>query len=329
MEKIKRNISVLLVVIFCHLPVWSQTAIDSSKVIRVLTFNILHGATTKGDFDLDQIAKVIIQANPDFVAMQEVDFKTNRARRYDLATELGWRTKMTPIFGKAMNYDGGEYGEAILSRYSLLQSRNMALPFAPGNEPRAALDLNSRQELIRYLESLVRELDIPLIYVSHSPDEVARLADNLALMEAGRIIATGPIGDMLDLPLAQGSNAEALIEASVAGHDDVYHLTYLDFNGGRFTVIRKELPVGSKARLRVTARDVSLTLAHQSDTSILNIFPATVDELVPSGDAQVTVRLLAGDASVLARVTRKSAALLDLKPGKQVYAQAKSVAVLS
>ncbi|WP_228853500.1 endonuclease/exonuclease/phosphatase family protein [Aegicerativicinus sediminis] len=133
----------ILIVLFCNYSVWSQTTVDGSKMVRVLSFNILHGATTKGDFNLDVIAKIITDANPDFVAMQEVDFKTNRAKKYDLVTELGWRTKMAPIFGRAMPYDGGEYGEGILSKYSFLQSRNIALPHYPGNEPRAALEITT------------------------------------------------------------------------------------------------------------------------------------------------------------------------------------------
>ena len=200
------------------------------------------------------------------------------------------------------------------------------------DEPLAGLDMARKQEIIPYLESLHNELDIPVIYVSHSPDEVARLADHLVLLEAGRIKAAGALGDMLtrlDLPLAHGDDAEALIDAVVAGHDDKYDLTHLDFPGGRFTVTRKALPVGHSARLRVAARDVSLTLEHQSGTSILNIFPATIDEIMPEGIAQVTVRLLAGDVPLLSRVTRKSATLLELEHGKSVYAQAKSVALLS
>lgn len=135
--------SITLLVLLTSHSVWSQTAIDSSKVVSVLSFNILHGATTKGDFDLDAIAKVIKEANSDFVALQEVDFKTNRAKKFDLVTELGWRTKMAPIFAKAMNYDGGEYGEGVLSKYTFLQSRNITLPYSPGNEPRAALEIRS------------------------------------------------------------------------------------------------------------------------------------------------------------------------------------------
>jgi len=139
----KSILSITLLIIFTGNAVSSQTAIDSSKIVKVLSFNILHGATTKGDFDLDVIAKVIKEANPDFVAMQEVDFKTNRAKRFDLMTELGWRTKMAPIFGKAMDFDGGEYGEGLLSKYTFLQSRNVALPYTAGNEPRAALEITT------------------------------------------------------------------------------------------------------------------------------------------------------------------------------------------
>ena len=139
--KMKLSISIILLAILTSHAIWSQTGSESTKIIKVLSFNILHGATTKGDFDLDLIAKVIIDADPDLVALQEVDFKTNRAKKYDLVTELGWRAKMVAIFAKAMNYDGGEYGEGILSKYTFLHSRNVALPYTPGNEPRAALEI--------------------------------------------------------------------------------------------------------------------------------------------------------------------------------------------
>jgi endonuclease/exonuclease/phosphatase family metal-dependent hydrolase len=119
----------------------AQDRNDEGITIRVLTFNILHGATTKGDFDLDKLASVIKNANPDFVALQEVDFKTNRAKKYDLVTELGWRTKMAPLFGIAMPFDGGGYGEGILTKNPILASRNVALPHSPGNEPRSALEV--------------------------------------------------------------------------------------------------------------------------------------------------------------------------------------------
>jgi len=117
----------------------SQEVTGNVNTVRILSFNIYHGATMKGDFDLDLIAGVIKAVDPDLVALQEVDFMTRRAWGYDLATELGWRTKRAPIFGRAMPYDGGEYGEGILSRYSIIASQNVSLPFTGSNEPRAAL----------------------------------------------------------------------------------------------------------------------------------------------------------------------------------------------
>lgn len=119
----------------------SQSVSDSSRTVRVLSFNIYHGATMKGDFDLDLIAGVINTTDPDLVALQEVDFKTRRAQGYDLATELGWRTGRASLFGRAMSYDGGEYGEGILSRYSFIATRNIPLPFTGNNEPRAAIEV--------------------------------------------------------------------------------------------------------------------------------------------------------------------------------------------
>ncbi|MEM9141810.1 MAG: endonuclease/exonuclease/phosphatase family protein [Bacteroidota bacterium] len=119
----------------------AQAQIDSTKVVRVLSFNIYHGETVNADkrFDLDLLAKIIRDEAPDLVALQEVDFKTKRAQGYDLATELGQRTQMAPLFGKAMAFDGGGYGEGILSTTAFLVTRNHPLKAQEGKEPRAAL----------------------------------------------------------------------------------------------------------------------------------------------------------------------------------------------
>jgi endonuclease/exonuclease/phosphatase family metal-dependent hydrolase len=110
------------------------------RIVRVLSFNIYHGETMRGDFDLEQIARVIRDAEPDLVALQEVDLYTGRSSGRDLASELGLLTRMVPLFGMAMPFDGGEYGEGILSRYSFLKTRNHALPSGEGKEPRSALE---------------------------------------------------------------------------------------------------------------------------------------------------------------------------------------------
>lgn len=226
---------------------------------------------------------------------------------------------------------GGERQRVAIARALAVSPKILLM-----DEPLAALDLASKQDIIPYLESLHEELEIPVIYVSHSSDEVSRLADYLVVLNSGKVKASGKITDVLtrlDLPLAHDDDASALIHATVAEHDDEYNLTYLEFPAGRFTVTQKDLPIGEEVRLRVNARDVSLTLEQQTGTSILNIFPATVDEIRRAdkdNGAQVTVRLLTkGNVPLLSRITRKSAECLGLEKGKKVFLQAKSVSLLS
>jgi len=224
------------------------------------------------------------------------------------------------------NLSGGERQRVAIAR-ALLTSPSLLLM----DEPLAALDREGRREILPYLEQLHDELAMPVLYVSHAVEEVARLADHLLLLEQGRLRAQGPAADMLtrlDLAREQGPDAEALIETRVAAHDDEYHLSYLDFPGGRFHVVRNRLPLGRHARVRILARDVSLTLEHQSGTSILNIFPAIVDALVDDGPAQMLVRLDLQGSALLARVTRRSAQALRLHPGKALFAQVKTVALV-
>lgn len=133
---------VVLLLLFLHINLLpGQELSDDRTIVKALSFNILHGRTMVGDFNLDVLAQLIRDANPDFVAMQEVDYKVNRSKKYDLVTELGWRTHMAPIFARAMYYDGGEYGEGVLSKYTFLSSRNVPLPYIEGEEPRAAIEI--------------------------------------------------------------------------------------------------------------------------------------------------------------------------------------------
>lgn len=136
--KIKNTL--LLTVLLAAQACQAQDLTDNHFTVKILSFNIYHGATTRGDYNLDAIARVINDADPDLVALQEVDLNTNRSGHIDLATELGTRTHMAPLFGRAMYYDGGEYGEGILSKYNFITTRNVPLPYTPGNEPRTALE---------------------------------------------------------------------------------------------------------------------------------------------------------------------------------------------
>jgi len=222
---------------------------------------------------------------------------------------------------------GGERQRVAIARALAVSPRLLLM-----DEPLAAVDVERRQEILPWLEALHRELDIPVIHVSHSPEEVARLADHLVLMRHGRAIATGDVHDLftrLDLPLALAQDAASVVEATVSGHDEEYRLTQLEFGGGRLIMSRQSVAVGSPVRLRLAARDVSLTLEHQQGTSILNILPVVVDEISLDDNAQVTVRVLAEGVPLLARITRKSALELGLQPGMQVFAQIKGIALLN
>jgi molybdate transport system ATP-binding protein len=199
------------------------------------------------------------------------------------------------------------------------------------DEPLAALDAGRKAEILPYLERLHGELDIPMLYVSHAPDEVARLADHLVLLNAGKVVASGATFDLmtrLDLPLAHGDAAGAVISATVESHDTDYHLTLARFGGGQLCVPRQATAPGQTIRIRIQARDVSLTLERQSGTSVLNILPARIVALADDSPGQIMVRLDAGGSPLLARITRKSALALALAEGQPVFAQVKGVAIL-
>jgi len=172
--------------------------------IKVLSFNILHGATTKGDFDLDVIAGVIKEADPDLVALQEVDYQTNRAKKYDLVTELGYRCKMSPIFGRAMFFDDGEYGEGVLSKTTFIQSRNILLPSSPGNEPRAALEITT-------LLSSGDTICFVGTHLDHTRDETDRISQ---VKEINKTFSSNKYPTILagDLNAQPGSNPINVLE---------------------------------------------------------------------------------------------------------------------
>jgi molybdate transport system ATP-binding protein len=200
------------------------------------------------------------------------------------------------------------------------------------DEPLAALDLKRKNEILPYLERLRDDLEIPMFYVSHSPDEVARLADHIVLLAEGRVLAEGGLRETLarlDLPTAFTEDAGVVIEAVVAEHDAAYHLTRLDFPGGSVVVARRPEGVGRRLRFRVHARDVSLALARAEGTSIANLLPATVTEVADADTpAHVLVRLDAGGSPLIARITRRSLDHLGVTPGKPLWAQIKAVALL-
>ena len=223
---------------------------------------------------------------------------------------------------------GGERQRVAIAR-ALATSPELLLM----DEPLAALDLKRKNEILPYLERLHDALDIPVCYVSHSPDEVARLADHVVLLSEGRVVAAGGLRETLarlDLPTAFSEDAGVVIEAVVADHDPTYHLTRLDFPGGSVVVARRQESLGRRLRFRVHARDVSLTLTRAEGTSIANLLPATVTEVADADTpAHVLVRLDAGGTPLIARITRRSLDHLGVRPGQSLWTQIKAVALLT
>ncbi|WEE76987.1 molybdenum ABC transporter ATP-binding protein [Comamonas testosteroni] len=222
---------------------------------------------------------------------------------------------------------GGERQRVAIAR-ALATSPEVLLM----DEPLAALDAQRKAEVLPYLEQLQRHLRIPVIYVSHSMDEVARLAQHMVLLGAGKVLAQGSVPELLsslDLPLAHGDVASSVVHATVHDHDAADHLSTLIFDGGRLQlVMARPRELGSQVPLRVQARDVSLSLLRPEGSSILNILPVQVLGLREDGPGQVMVSLQAGDTRLLARITQHSAKALQLKTGMPVYAQIKGMALL-
>jgi molybdate transport system ATP-binding protein len=222
---------------------------------------------------------------------------------------------------------GGERQRVAIAR-ALLAAPDILLL----DEPLAALDARRKQEILPYLERLHGELSIPVIYVSHSPDEVARLADHLVLLDGGRCVASGSLRDVLgriDLPAVFADDAGVVVETTVAEHE-ADDLTRLEFSGGHIWVSRRSEAIGTPLRCRIHARDVSLALVPQTQASILNCVGATVVDLAPTDTpGHVLVKLDVAGNPLLARITRRSAERLGIRPGLVLRAQIKSVALLA
>jgi len=220
---------------------------------------------------------------------------------------------------------GGEKQRVAIGRAILSNPRLLAL-----DEPLAALDENRKAEILPYLERLRDEVALPILYVSHAMAEVVRLANTVVLIEAGRVTASGPTATVLSDPTnAVGLGAReagALLTAQVVAHE-ADGLSRLDCAAGPLFLPRVAAPVGTRLRVRILARDVLLATARPEGLSALIVLPATIRDLRPVDGAAVLVQLDAGGETLLARVTRRSVAVLGLTPGKAVFAILKSVSV--
>lgn len=222
---------------------------------------------------------------------------------------------------------GGERQRVAIARALLIQPRLLLM-----DEPMASLDDQRKAEILPYLERLRDELELPVLYVSHSVAEVTRLAHHLVVLEDGKVKTQGPLAKVLagiDPPLLLGEEAGVVLEAQVVARDLRWHLVLVRFAGGELWVRDEGDAQGQAVRVRILARDISLSLHEQHDSSIANRLPGEVIALVAdTHPAMCVVQLQIGASTLLARVTRRSADQLALAPGRRVWVQIKSVALV-
>lgn len=222
---------------------------------------------------------------------------------------------------------GGERQRVAIARAIATRPQLLLL-----DEPLASLDLARRREILPWLERLRDELSMPMLYVTHSADEVARLADQLVVLERGRITASGPVAQVMSSivnPVLDAEDTGALLTGHVAQLDAQWHLARVDFAGGSVWIRDTGLRPGQAVRIRILARDVSIASTEPRNSSIQNQLPCTIDSIsADTHPSQALVRLRCGDSVLLARITRRAVEALALTESRPVWAQVKSVALI-
>jgi molybdate transport system ATP-binding protein len=228
---------------------------------------------------------------------------------------------------------GGERQRVAIGRALLSRPRVLLM-----DEPLAALDRLTKEEILPYLEALRENVSIPIFYVSHDLGEVERLADTLVLMDKGRVRAIGPLSELEadpSLPLLRAPEAAVTLDARILDIDEQYGLTTLSITGGTLIVPGRRGEKGKRCRVRISASDVAFVRGAVAETSVLNQLPVRIVMIAPSDadDAQINlVAEIGGEgrgARIVGRITRKSKDVLRLETGDVVMAQIKSVALLT
>ena len=250
----------------------------------------------------------------------------NKATRYHYLDDVTDLLDIgTLLDRRPAGLSGGERQRVAIGR-ALLSSPDILLM----DEPLASLDSARKSQILPFIERLRDDVGIPIVYVSHAIDEVVRLADTMVIMDNGSTVAAGPVEDImsrLDLrPLTGRYEAGAVFRVRVAGQDKTYGLTELAFPGGRLWVPALDQPLGYKMRMRIRARDVSLSLSRPLDSSFLNIVEGKVMEIRSEAGPQTDILVDVG-TPLIARVTRKSVAAMRLRPGTKVFALIKAAAI--
>ena len=220
---------------------------------------------------------------------------------------------------------GGEKQRVAIGRALLSNPRLLLL-----DEPLASLDDPRKAEILPFLERLRDEIGIPMLYVTHSMDEVARMADHLVLLDRGKVAAAGAPGELsgrLDLPLLiDRPDVGAVLLGTVSAQDDARVVTRVAIGAAEFLLSHIDLPVGHPVRLRVLARDVAIATQRPEGLSVQNVLPCRLIAIADRPNGRCLLQLDLGGAALLALLTADSTRRLHLQAGQQVFALVKSVA---
>ena len=248
------------------------------------------------------------------------------AMRPDLAPIVGLLGIERLLERRIDGLSGGEAQRVGIARALALAPRLLLM-----DEPLSSLDQARKREILPFLERLRDESGIPIVYVTHSTDEVARLSDHLVVLQEGRVVVEGAFQELqgrLDLPRRIGDDARIVLDAVVGAVDEKWHLARMDFSGGSLWARDRGLPVGRRTRIQVLARDVSLALEPPGRSSIQNVLPGNVGALgEDEHPGLVLVRVDLGGGVLLARLTRRAVAEMGIESGQRVWVQVKTVAL--
>jgi len=266
---------------------------------------------------------------PHLTVAENLTFATHRKRsgtKVNLRKVIAWFELEPLLQASPATLSAGQQQRVAIARAILREPQLLLL-----DEPLANLDIQAKMQCLDYLKTVHVELKLPMLYVSHDIEELSHIADYLVLLDNGSITQQGELIDLcsrLDTRLTQEEQAAAIVTARIARHDEEFGLTEMLLEGETLYVNLLADSIGELRRIRIPARDISLCRERPQHSSILNVFPVTVTDIEQAKNARLMVRIRIGSQLLMARITRKSAALLDLKVGEQFFAQIKSAALL-